>query len=160
MLASFKLQTKIPSRSGVYVQGEWQKDTPPTPLLSKEKRVKNIQYNMSIRNLIFCINSVTVSYLIRSDSLLKNATEVIKKCESYFITKCNRSLLVYTKCNLYYKMRRLYCKCDSYYKMKQIWTVKWKFKWNEWEKGGGDYDCGMEAFISILISTKNLRDSV
>ena len=48
---------------------------------------------MSIRNLIVGVNSVTVSYLIRYDSLLQNATDVITKCDSYFITKCDRSLL-------------------------------------------------------------------
>ena len=48
---------------------------------------------MSIRNLIFGVSSVTVSYLIRYDSLLQNATDVITKCDSYFITKCDRSLL-------------------------------------------------------------------
>ena len=48
---------------------------------------------MSIRNLIFGVNSITVSYLIRYDSLLQNATDVIRKCNSYFITKWTRSLL-------------------------------------------------------------------
>ena len=46
---------------------------------------------MTIRNLIFDVNSVTVSYLIRYDDLLQNATDVITKCDSYFITKCNRN---------------------------------------------------------------------
>ena len=32
---------------------------------------------MSIRNLIFGVNSVTVSYLIRYDSLLQNATAIL-----------------------------------------------------------------------------------
>ena len=95
---------------------------------------------MSIRNLIFGVNSVTVSYLIRYDSLLQNATDVITKCGSYFITKCDRSLLqnasdfliqnatvllqnatVITKCDDFI------AKCDSYYKMRrslQIATVQ------------------------------------
>ena len=51
---------------------------------------------MSIRNLSFGVNSVTVSYLIRYDSLLQNATDVITKCDSFII-----------KCDSYYKMRRL-----------------------------------------------------
>ena len=61
--------------------------------LSKDEGLKNIGHSMSIRNLIFGVNSVTVSYLIRYDSLLQNATDVITKCDSYFITKCDRSLL-------------------------------------------------------------------
>ena len=48
---------------------------------------------MSIRNLIFGVNRVMVSYLIRYDSLLQNATDVITKSDSYFFTKCDRSLL-------------------------------------------------------------------
>ena len=94
--------------------------------LSKDEGLKNIGHSMSIRNLIFGVNSVTVSYLIRYDSLLQNATDVITKCDSYFITKCDKSLLQYTsgfllqnvtvitncddfitKCGSYYKMRRL-----------------------------------------------------
>ena len=31
--------------------------------------------------------------MIHYDSLLKNATDIITKCNSYFITKCDRSLL-------------------------------------------------------------------
>ena len=88
---------------------------------------------MSIENPILGVSSVTVPYLIRYDSLLQNATDIITKCDSYFITKCNRSLLqnpsdfllqnaafllqnvtvikncddFITKCDIYYKMRRL-----------------------------------------------------
>ena len=47
---------------------------------------------MNNRNLIFGVNSITVSYLIR-DSLLQNVTDIITKCDSYFITKCDRSFL-------------------------------------------------------------------
>ena len=87
---------------------------------------------MSIRNLIFSVNSVTVSDLIRYDSLLQNVADVITKCDSYFITKRNRSLLqnmsgfllknatvllqnatillqnvtVITKCDVYYELRQ------------------------------------------------------
>ena len=71
--------------------------------------------------------------LIHYDSLLQNAADIITKCDSYFITKCDRSLLQHassfllqnvtvllqnamvipncdhfiTKCNSYYKMRRI-----------------------------------------------------
>ena len=41
------------------------------------------------------VNNVTVSYLICYDSLLQNATDVISKCDSYFITKCDRSSLLH-----------------------------------------------------------------
>ena len=80
---------------------------------------------MSIKNPIFVVNSVTVSDLIRYNSLLQNATDVITKCDRYFITKRDRSLLqntsgyllqnttvslqnatVITKCNVYYKLRQ------------------------------------------------------
>ena len=33
-----------------------------------------------------------VLYLIHYDTLLQNATDIITKCNSYFITKCDRSL--------------------------------------------------------------------
>ena len=93
LLAWFKFQAKIPSRSGVCVQGEWQKYTSPFPPLSRDEGLKNVGYSMSIRNLVFGAIRVTVSYSIRYDSLLQNATDVIIKCDSYFITKCDRSLL-------------------------------------------------------------------
>ena len=109
----------VPSRSEVCVQGEWQKWTPPSPPSSKDDRLKDIGYSTSIRNLILGVNSVTVSYLIRYDSLLKNGIDIITKCDSYFITKCDRSLLqnasgffFITKCDSYYK-------CDIYYKLRQ-----------------------------------------
>ena len=90
---------------------------------------------MSIRNLIFGVNRVTVSYLIQYDSLLQNVTGGITKCDSYFITKYDRSLLqnatfIMRQCDIYYKMRQFYhkmrqllqtmafiTKCDVYYKM-------------------------------------------
>ena len=48
---------------------------------------------MSIRNLIFGVNSVTVLDLICYDSLLQNATDVTTKCDSCFIAKRDISLL-------------------------------------------------------------------
>ena len=52
---------------------------------------------MSIGNLMLGANSVAVSYLVRYGSfdylLSENAAGIIIKCDSYFITKCNRSLL-------------------------------------------------------------------
>ena len=84
------------SGSGVYVQGESQKYNPPSPPLPKDEILKNIGHSMSLRNLLFAVNSVTVSYLIHYDRLLQNATDVITKCGSYFITKCH----------VYYKLRQ------------------------------------------------------
>ena len=91
---------------------------------------------MSIRNLIFGVSSVTVSYLSRYDSLLQNMTAVITKYNSYFITKCDRSLLqnasgfllqnatvllqnatVITKCDDFI------IKCDTYYKMRRLLQI-------------------------------------
>ena len=117
--AWFKFQAKIQIRSGVCVQGEWQKYTHLSPPFSKDERLKDIGHSMSIGNLILGVTSVTVSCLIRYDSLLQNATDIITKCDSYFITKWNRSLLqnapgfllqntsFITKCDSYYKIRRL-----------------------------------------------------
>ena len=118
LLAWFKFQAKIPSRSGVCVQGEWQKYTPPSPPLSKDEGLKNIGHSMSIRNLIFGVNSVTVSYLICYDSLLQNATDVITKCDSYFITKCDRRFLQNASC-LLLQNATLITKCDVYHKLRQ-----------------------------------------
>ena len=93
MSAWFIFQAKIRSPSGVCVQGERQNYTPPSPRLSKDEGIKNIEHSMSIRNLIFGVNSVKVLYLICYDSLLQNATDVITKCLRFFITKRDRSLL-------------------------------------------------------------------
>ena len=117
MLAWFKFQAKIPSRSGVCVQGEWQKYTPPSPPLSKDEGLKNIGHSMSIRNLIFGVNSVTVSYLIHYDSLLQNATDIITKCSSYFIIRSTE---------FYYKMRQVF-----YYKTRQFYYKMWQLLQNE-----------------------------
>ena len=94
-------------------QEEWLKYTCPSTPLSKEEGLKDIGHNMSIGNLILVVNSVMVSYLICYNSLLQNATDVTTKCDSCFITKCDRSLLqnasvfFITKCDSYYKIRRL-----------------------------------------------------
>ena len=88
---------------------------------------------MSIRNLIFSVNSVTVSDLICYDSLLQNATDVITKCDSYFITKCDRSLLqnasgfllqnatvLLPNTIVITKWDNFITKCDAYYKWRQL----------------------------------------
>ena len=52
-----------------------------------------------------------VSYLIHCDSLLQNATD-IAKCDSYFITKCDKRLLQNTS-GFYYEMQRFCCKMQQ-----------------------------------------------
>ena len=66
---------------------------------------------MTIGNLILGFNSVMVSYLIHYDGFLQNATD-ITKCDSYFITKCDKSLLQ-NKSGFYYKMQRFCCKMQQ-----------------------------------------------
>ena len=65
-----------------WVQGKWQKYTPSSSVLSKDEGLKDIGHRMSIRSLIL---GVTVWYLIRYDSVLQNATDIITKCDSYFV---------------------------------------------------------------------------
>ena len=91
---------------------------------------------MSTENLILIVNSVTVSCMIFYNSLLQNATDDFTKCESYFVTKCYRSLLqnpsvfllqnetvllqnttVSTDCE------NFITKCDSYYKMQRLLKI-------------------------------------
>ena len=96
LLAWFKFQVKIPSRSGVYVQGERQKYTPLFPPLSKDEWLRDIGHSISTGNLILGVNSVAVSYIIHYDSLLQNATDVITNCDDFN-----------TECNSYYKMQCL-----------------------------------------------------
>ena len=70
---------------------------PPYPPLFKDEALKKIGHSMSIRNLTFGVNSVTVSDLIRYDSLLQNATAILLQ----------NAVKVYCKMRqvLYYKMR-------------------------------------------------------
>ena len=81
LLAWFTFQAKILSRSGVCIQGKFSR---PSPLLSKDEGLNDIKHSMSIGNLTLGV-MVTVSCLIRYDSLLQNATDII--------TKYDRSLL-------------------------------------------------------------------
>ena len=74
---------------------------------------------MSIGKIILGVNCVTVSYLIHYDSLLQNATDIITKCNSYFITKCDRSLLQNVTGFLLQNATVLITKCDVYYKLRQ-----------------------------------------
>ena len=86
---------------------------------------------MSIRNLVFGVNSVTVSYMIRYNSLLQIMTDIITKCDSYFITKCDRSWLqnatfLLQNATVIRKCGDFIIKYHTYYKMQlllQIMTV-------------------------------------
>ena len=125
LLSWFKFQAKISSRSGVCLLGEWQKYTPPFPPPFKDEALKNIGHSMSIRNLIFGVNNVTVSYLIRYDSLLQNTTDLITKCGNYFITKYDRNLLqnalgfLLQSATVLLQNATVIAKCDVYYKLWQ-----------------------------------------
>ena len=102
-----------------YTFRERKKILPRSPLLSKDKGLKDIGHIMSIRNLILCVNSVTVSYLVHYDcTLLQNATDLITKCDSYFITKCGRSLLQNAPGFLLKNATVLLQNCDNYYKIR------------------------------------------
>ena len=85
--------------------GRVKKSTRPSPRLPKQEILRDIEYSMSIGNLVRGVNSVTVSYLIRYDSLYKmrlilfeNATEVYYRMRQIF----------------YYKMRQFYYKFRHY----------------------------------------------
>ena len=103
-LIKFIFQAKIPSCSGVYTNKEGQKYTTPSPPLSKDEGLKDIEHSRSIENLILGFNSIMVSYLIRYDSLLQNATYIITKYVRLFITKCNSFIIKFDR---YYKIQRL-----------------------------------------------------
>ena len=87
---------------------------------------------MSIGDLILDVNSVTLSYLIRYDSLLQNPTDIITKCDSCFITKCDGSLLrnvsgfrlqnatvLLQNVSVIVNCGNFITKCDVYYKLRQ-----------------------------------------
>ena len=74
--------------------------------------------------------------MIHSGSLLQNATDSIRKCNSYFITKFDRSLLkkcvglFLTKCGSFItkltvttKRYSFIPKCDIYYKMRRLLQI-------------------------------------
>ena len=59
-----------------------------------------------------------VSYLIPYETLLQNTTDIITKCDSYFITKCDRSLLqnatVFLKiARIFLQNATVFTNCDS-----------------------------------------------
>ena len=101
--------------------GKWQKYTRPFLPLAKDEELKGIKHSIRFGNLILRVNSVTVSCFIHFDTLLQNGTYIITKCYSYFITKCNRSLLqnatIVTNCD------NFVTKCHSYYKMRHLLQI-------------------------------------
>ena len=83
---------------------------------------------MSIGNLIWDVNSVTVSYLTCYDSLLQNATDIITKRDIDLLqdapglllqnaTVLLQNMTVITNCE------NLITKCDSYYKMRRLLQI-------------------------------------
>ena len=73
--------------------GRVKKSTRPSPRLPKQEILRDIEYSMSIGNLVRGVNSVTVSYLIRYDSLLQNATDTIRKCDRSLLQNASDFLL-------------------------------------------------------------------
>ena len=71
ILAWFNFQAKFPSRSGVWVQGEWQKNA------RASEGLKDIGHSTSMDNLILGASSVTIFYLIHYDSLLQNMSSFL-----------------------------------------------------------------------------------
>ena len=107
LLTGLKIQTKIPSHSGDCLLAEGQLNA--FPLMAKGLGIFTIEHQHGTRPGVSC--------LIHYETLLQNATDIITKCDSYFITKCDRSLLqiamillqnatVITKCDIYYKLRQ------------------------------------------------------
>ena len=72
---------------------------------------------MSIGNLICGVNSVTVSYLIRYNSLLQTATQnataiLLQNATEVYYKSCQVFFFI-TKCDSYYKLRQLYYKIQQ-----------------------------------------------
>ena len=71
-----------------------------------------------------------ISYMIHYDTLLQNPTDIITKCDSYFITKYNKSLLQNASGFLLHNATFLLqneiviTKCDAYYKLRQYKLIQ------------------------------------
>ena len=85
------------------------------------KRLRDIGHSMNIGNLILGVNSATVSYLIRYDSLLQNLLDVITKCDRNLLQNASGFLLqnatVIANCGDFI------AKCDRYYKMQRLLQI-------------------------------------
>ena len=69
-------------------------------MLSKGEGVRDIGQSMSIGNLIWSGNSVTISYLIHYDSLFENATYYYKLGQLFYYKNSTE---------VYFKMRQVFC---------------------------------------------------
>ena len=116
-----QISSEISTPFEVCVLGEWQKCTLPSPPFTKDERLGDIEHSVSIGNLIWDVNSVTVSYLTCYDSLLQNATDIITKRDIDLLQDAPGLLLqnmtVITNCE------NLITKCDSYYKMRRLLQI-------------------------------------
>ena len=78
---------------------------------------------------------VMVLYLVHYETALHNTTDIITKCDSYFIRKCERTLSIFfliiefrriflymSKCVRFFitKCSSFVIKWDSYYKMRRL----------------------------------------
>ena len=77
---------------------------------------------------------VKVSYLFHYVTLLKNVTDIITKCDSYFITKCGKSSLqnvsgfLLQNATVLLQNATVTPKCHVYYKMSQYMRVYHNFE--------------------------------
>ena len=88
---------------------------PPSPSISKDEELMDIGHIMSIGNLILDVNTVTVSYLMHFDSLLQNATDIITKCNCYFITKYDNDKSLLQNATVLLQNTAVITKCDIHY---------------------------------------------
>ena len=89
----------------------------PSTLLSIDKEVKEIGHSMGIGNTILGVNSVTISYLIRYESLLENATDILLQNATAILLPNATEVYCKMRQVFYYKMRQLY------YKMRQSFEI-------------------------------------
>ena len=94
---------------------------PLSPPLSKDEGLRDIGHIMSIGNLILGVNSVTVSYLIHYDSLLQNSTEVYCKMRQDFYYKMRQFFL--QNATIITNYNNFITKCDSYYKVRRLLQI-------------------------------------
>ena len=73
---------------------------------------------------------IVVSYLLHDETVLQNSTNIITKCDSYFITKCDKHLLQYTSGFFTSKCNSFIVKCDRYYKMQRFRYKIWQLLQN------------------------------
>ena len=86
-------------------------------------------------NLIWDVDSVTVSNLIYNDSPLQNATDIVSKCDSILL----QNELVFTLQNVTVLLQNatvitncgnFITKCDSYYKMWRLVQIATVYTWS------------------------------